>query len=407
MTDRLYYTDAYTLHFTARVVERLTWDDRPALVLDRSAFYPDSGGQPHDTGTLGAASVLDVQVRAADGAVIHVLDRALDADEVEGVIDPARRFDHMQHHTGQHILSGAFERAAQAETVSFHLGTDSVTIDLDRTDLTPAEIDAAEDLANAIVTEDRPVRILFPTPEETAALALRKVPDVAGDLRVVDVDGFDVCACGGTHVARTGAIGLIKVLRTDRNKDLTRVEFRCGGRALRDYREKNAILLGLAAELTTGYWEIGAALDKLRDENRDLRSSLKTARQQLLEAEAGQLWAEAGDGPIVRVWDAGERDPGSLRELASLLVSRSGTAVLLGLAGERAQIVLARDAALPGPDMVGLLRGVMAALAGEAESRRGGGRPDFAQGGGVSAPQARLAAALADAAAVVRAARAG
>ncbi len=408
MTERLYYTDAYITTFTARVVERLNADGRPAVVLDRSAFYPTSGGQPHDTGRLDGAVVGEVLVREADGAVIHVLDGEIGGPEVSGAIDWARRFDHMQHHTGQHILTRAFIETANAHTLSFHLGSEDVTIDLNRTDLRPAEIDAAEDLANALVTRDLPVRAWFPSEAEIAALALRKTPEVAGALRVVRIGDFDATACGGTHVARTGEIGLIKVQRTEKYKDMTRVEFRCGGRALRDYREKNGLLLGLAGALTTGYREIGAALDKLQAENRQLRADLKAARQIVLEAEADRLWAAAPEHGRARIvtqaWAAAERDAGELRQLASRLTARPGSVALLGIAGEKSQVILARSAELPGPDMVALLGDVLGDLSAEAGARRGGGRPDFAQGGGASASPERLAAALERAAAAVRAA---
>ncbi|MEP0764357.1 MAG: alanyl-tRNA editing protein, partial [Chloroflexota bacterium] len=214
ITERLYYTDSYSTAFEANVISTTIVNEAPAAILDRTCFYPTSGGQPHDTGTLNGAAVLEVIVRESAGAVLHILDRALSVGRVSGQVDWARRFDHMQHHTGQHILSQAFERLARAETVGFHMSADSITIDLDQPDLAPATVDAAEDLANQIVTEDRPVRAWFPTDDEVAALALRKVPDVEGRFRVVAVEGFDVTACGGTHVAHTGEIGLIKVLRT-------------------------------------------------------------------------------------------------------------------------------------------------------------------------------------------------
>ncbi len=255
-----------------------------------------------------------------------------------------------------------------------------------------------EDRANAIVTADLPVRAWFPAGAALEALRLRKVPEVEGRLRVVGIGEFDVTACGGTHVARTGEIGLIKVLRAERYKDMTRVEFRCGGRALRDYRQKHAILLGLAAELTTGYTEIGVALDKLRTENKQLRTDLRAARGALLVTEAAELLAGAepvgGRRLITAAW--ADRDPAELKTLAAHLVAAPGTIALLGAAGEKAQIVAARAADLPGPDMAAVLRRVIDALGGEG---RGGGRPDFAQGGGMRADAAALRAALAGAAA--------
>lgn len=395
MTERLYYTDSYAVTFTARVVERLTVAGRPALVLDRSCFYPTSGGQPYDTGRLNGVPVEEVIVRDSDGAVMHLLAADMDGEAVSGEIDWPRRFDHMQHHTGQHILTGAFLQEVGARTVSFHLGSEVCTIDLDRAGLSAMEIEAAEAAANAVVTRDLPVRAWFPAADELADLALRKLPAVEGRLRVVEIDGFDLTACGGTHVARTGEIGLIKVIRAEKYKDMMRVEFLCGGRARRDYAEKNALLLGLAADLTTSYREIGASIERLRAENKSLASDLRAARGQLLAAEADALWAASapagGLRVIARAW--ADRDPADLRTLAGRLIEQPGTVALLGLAGEKTQFIMARSADRPELDMVALLRGTVAALSGEG-SGRGGGRPDFAQGGGGPADTARLQAVL-------------
>ena len=404
MTERLYYTDAYTLRFEARILERTTHEGHPALVLDGSYFYPTSGGQPHDTGTINAVPVLDVFVRETDQAVVHVLAEDVPGPEVSASIDRARRFDHMQHHTGQHILTRAFIDIAGTNTVSFHLGAENVTIDLDCASLTDAQIAAAEDLANAIVTQDLPVQVWFPTPEEQHALELRKVPEVNGKLRVVRIGDFDATACGGTHVARTGEVGLIKVLRTEKYKNMVRVEFRCGSRALHDYQEKNAILLALAADLTTGYTEIGDAIEKLRAENKALRADLRAARQALLVTEAAELLAGMEPANGVRVIAAAwaDRDPAELRPLASHLVATPGTVALLGIAGEKASLIAARSPELDGLDMVAALRVITGALSGEGG--RGGGRPDFAQGGGIRAELPALKVALAEAAAELRAA---
>jgi len=396
MTERLYYSDAYATRFDARVSERTAHDGRPALILDRTCFYPASGGQPPDGGQINGVAVIDVLVREEDGAILHVLAADVPGEIVAGVVDWARRFDHMQNHTGQHILTRAFSEAAGAETVSFHLGAESATIDLDRQDLGPGAVDAAEDLANRVVMQNLPVRAWFPAPEELAGLALRKTPEVVnGRLRVVRVGDFDRTACGGTHVACTGEIGLIKIIRTEKYKSLTRVEFRCGWRALRDYRAKNAILLGAAAALSTGYAEAPAAIERLQAENKSLRADLRAARQALLAAEADVL--RAGVEPIggLRViaaaWEG--RDPAELRALASRLAGQPGTVCLLGVAGEAAQVIMACSADVD-RDMLALLRGTLAALAGEDGARRGGGRPDFAQGGGLRADLAALRAAL-------------
>ncbi len=218
MTDRLYYTDSYARQFGARVLEQITLDERPAVILDRTFFYPESGGQPSDRGTLGGAQVIDVISRQSDRAVMHVLSQPLHATDAQGEVDWARRFDHMQQHTGQHILSQAFLRTADAETVSFHLGADSVTIDIAADRVTPALAEKTEEIANGVVLGDGPGRAWFPAADEIAKLSLRKTPDVDGALRVVAIGDFDLTACGGTHVARTGEIGLIKILKVEKQK---------------------------------------------------------------------------------------------------------------------------------------------------------------------------------------------
>ncbi len=381
-TERLYYDDSYTLDFDAHVVEQTTFKKRLALVLDRTYFYPEGGGQPPDTGQINGVTVIDVQTREDDRAVLHVLDHELHDSRVEGQIDPARRFDHMQHHSGQHVLSQALSQAASAETVSVHMSDSSMTIDVSRINIPPEGWSAVEELANRIVLEDRPVRAWFPEPDELASLALRKLPDVAGKVRVVDMGGFDITACGGTHVARTGEIGLIKIVKFERRGDTTRLEFRCGERSLRDYRDKNDVINRLVNDMTVGYWELPDAMRRLRDENKALQSELKAAREQLIDAEAMALLPAAtrrGDYQIVaRAFEG--RDVNQVRLLAQKLTAHPGTIALFGIAGDKAQLLFGR-ADNVGADMTDLLKVGLAALGSE----RGGGRPNFAQGGGVPA----------------------
>src|SRR6476646_6326639 len=235
MTKRLYYTDPLLTAFDATVVSNEIEDGRSVVVLDQTAFYPSSGGQPFDTGQLDGTRVVDV-VDREDGTIAHVVEKSLaPGTVVHGDIDWPRRFDHMQQHTGQHVLSAAFDRLSGVKTVSFHLGADVSTIDLAR-EVTPKEIAAAEDEANRIVWEDRPVTIRYATAEEAAALPLRKEPVRTGTLRLIDVEGFDLSACGGTHVSRTGAVGLIAVTAWERFKGGHRLEFACGRRVLVRFR---------------------------------------------------------------------------------------------------------------------------------------------------------------------------
>ncbi len=391
VTQRLYYTDSYTTTFDAELIEQVTVNGAPAALLDRTFFYPTSGGQPHDTGWMNDVPVADVIIRETDGAILHLLDRAVSPGRVTGTINWERRFDHMQHHTGQHILSQAFIAVAGAETVGFHLGPDSVTIDLDDPAITTAVADRAENLANQIVTANRPVRAWFPTDAELQTLTLRKVPDVDGKFRVVAIQDFDTNACGGTHVAFTGEIGLIKVQRVEKRGDITRIEFRCGGRALSDYREKHALLMQLAADLTTGFRDIPAVVEKLREENKSLNRTVRALQTQALAYEAEQLWqtAQHDAGVTIVVHAFEDRDVADIRQIVQHLIAHPATIVLCGAAGDKAHLIAARSDDLD-HDMVVALKCGLAVLNAE----RGGGRPSFAQGGGVPATLADMQAAL-------------
>jgi alanyl-tRNA synthetase len=392
--QRLYFNDPYLTHFEASITARDTLNGQPAVCLSQTAFYPTGGGQPHDTGHLNSVSVLDVISEDKDD-IWHVLEQPITDEQVQGEIDWQRRFDHMVHHTGQHILTRAFINVLGAETVGFHIGSSGITLDLNKTDMRPADIDAAEDLANQVIAENRAVRAWFPIEDDLAALNLRKVSDkVTGQVRVVDIGGFDATACGGTHVAHTGEIGMIKIVRMDKRGDTTRVEFLCGQRALADYREKTDILNGLAAQLTTGYAQIPDVLEKMREENKALSKALKTARQELTGYESEALWQQARQSTLagrrIIVKEAFEdRSPDELQQIANHMVEHPQTVALLGTAGEKAHFVFARSEDLK-TDMVPLLKQALEKLG----AGRGGGRPELAQGGGMAANLAEVQNAL-------------
>jgi alanyl-tRNA synthetase len=397
MSERRYYHDAYTTAFAASLVEMTARDGRPAAVLDATYFYPTSGGQPNDTGTLRQdgrlAHVLDVIAEEEHSRVLHILDSELAPGPVEARIDWPRRFDHMQHHTGQHILSQAFIRVAEAETVSFHLSPGTVTIDLDRADLAAGEIQAAEGMANDVIWQARPIVTREVSFDEAATLPLRKVPPgQGGRLRLVEIADFDLTACGGTHVARTAEVGLLKIVKVERRGNQTRVEFCCGMRALADYRRKQDAVGQLTATLTTGLAELPASVAKLLEENKALRAQLKQQQARLVEAEAARLSALAsslGDARLITaVLEADEAE--LARPLANRLAQEPGTVVLLGSAGGAAQLVFARHPAAPG-HMGDALKAALPHL-GEA---RGGGGPASAQGGGPAAGAEQVARALA------------
>jgi alanyl-tRNA synthetase len=377
MTERLYYLDPYRLEFEARVVERIGVGSKPGVILESTCFYPTSGGQPHDEGNLNGVPVVNVFERE-DKAIVHVLTTELKEDLVHGVIDWERRFDHMQQHTGQHILSQAFLQLLNAETVGFHLGKEASTIDVDKAPLAVSQLDRIEDLANDVVFADRPVRTYSVAETELASLPLRKLPTVEMPIRIVEVEGFDYSPCGGTHCRRTGEVGLIKITKVERRGQDTRIEFLCGGRALADYRGKNRTVNELANRFSVGDWELSEAVERVAQEVKSSRRELNAARNRLLDYEAAELLAEAeqhGDVRVVRKVFT-DREGEEVRRLALRLVESEGSAALLGLVGEKFQLVFACSDDLP-YDMNDLLKKACQVVGGG-----GGGRRHFAQGGG-------------------------
>ena len=261
--SRLYYTDAYCQAFDAQVVRAFDHEGRPAVVLDRTAFYPTSGGQPFDLGVLGAATVVDVV--DVDGDVVHVLSSPLpDGAAVHGQIDWARRFDHMQQHTGQHLLSAVIAERIGLATVSVHFGRDSATLDLDGGSLSPAQVVEAETAANVAVAENRPVSVTFE--DAATAAGLRKAADREGTLRIITIEGLDRSACGGTHVRATGEIGPIAIRKVERVKQHVRLEFLCGQRAVRRARADADLLSAIAAAHSTTAEELPSLLEGQRAE---------------------------------------------------------------------------------------------------------------------------------------------
>ena len=371
------------------MLEARNINGQPVVLLDRTAFYPTGGGQPHDTGTLNGVPVVDVQV--VDGEVLHVLASPLNEQAVRGEVNWDRRFDHMQQHTGQHILSAAFEEVCEGETVGFHLGEASCTVDIDRAPLSEEQIAAVERLSNRLVFENREVIAEFVTQEELASMPLRKMPVVEGAVRIVQVAGFDWSPCGGTHVSRTGQIGPIKVSRVERRKKNSRIHFLCGWRALAEMAHKQQVVGELTAHLTTSEDELLASVERLESEGKRLRKALSEAQMALLEHEVTQ-WQEAalpvnGLCIVSKVFD--DRDVNVVREAARRLTEGSGFVALLAISEPRPQLVFASSEDVVA-DMGQLLRAACALIGG-----KGGGRPHLAQGG--APPGAPLAQALEEA----------
>ena len=386
MTTRIYYTEPSRNTFDATVISCETRAGRVEAVLDRTAFYPTSGGQPFDTGTLDAVRVLDVEDRD-DDQVIHVLERPIAAGtSVKGAIDWTRRFDHMQQHTGQHVLSAACDRLSGARTESFHLGAAAATIDLAR-ELSAREIDAVEAEANRVVWEDRPVTIRFVSAEEAAAMPLRKEPARTGPLRLIDIEDFDLSACGGTHVARTGAIGVIAISGWEKFRGGTRLEFLCGGRALNRFRDWRTVLSTVTRSLSVTPGDLPATIERLQADAKATQRTLRGVQEQLAAHEGRGLVArgEAQAGRIVIVdalegWDA----PG-LKNLAAAATAAEPTAVVALFSRSSPAIVVVARGAAASIDAGGVLKSLVSKFGG-----RGGGKPELAQGGGLTAAPADL-----------------
>ena len=374
MTDRLYYTDAYLRIFTARV----TAAEPRRVILDRTAFYPTSGGQPNDIGTLAGAPVTDVIDDGQD--IIHVLaegdalETPAPGSEVQGALDWGRRFDHMQQHTAQHVLSAVFARVLGAETVSVHLGGSS-TIDLAVPALSAEDARRVEDEASQIVFDNRPVTVRFVDEDEVAALGLRRPAKRTGMIRVVEVAGCDRSACGGTHVRSTGEIGPLLLRHWERSRGHLRVEFLSGWRALADYRWKHELVSEWSARMTVGERELAGALERLAAGARDQERALAEARGRLIVHEAVERLAAAASKAgrkVLRLAVSGRE----AAEVRQLLREMTGREPCLVLAGDEAtgRLYFARTQG-DGPGMAALM-----AEACRSAGGRGGGTVEFAQG---------------------------
>jgi alanyl-tRNA synthetase len=382
MTTRLYYTDAYLRDFDAAVVDR--GDGGRRIYLDRTAFYPTSGGQPHDTGSLGGAAVLDV-VDEGD-RIAHLLAEPSAGDTVHGSLDWLRRFDHMQQHTGQHLLSAVLHERFGHATVAVHFGRDSSTLDLDTPALGPERLVEAEARANEVVTEDRPVEVSF---EEAAdAAGLRKASAREGTLRVVTIRDLDRSACGGTHVRATGEIGPIFIRKSERTKKCVRLEFLCGARAVRRARGDLDLLSRLAAHFSAAPDELPALMESQRADLKAAVAARRALEETVASYRARELYAAAGAGAPRRVIVGEEHGPiERLRPLAQAIAAMP-QAVFIGWSADPPALLLASSPD-SGVDAGTALRSVLEKVGG-----RGGGNARLAQGTAASAAAVEQAAAL-------------
>ena len=394
-THRLYFTNSSLLDFTAEVTAVRTIEAGEAIILDQTAFYPTGGGQPHDQGRLDDAQVIDV-IEEDDGSILHLVNEPglfKSGQRVQGIVNAARRMDHLQQHSGQHLLSQAFIKACGAETRSFHLGIRSSTIDIEMDSPDEAKMRITEDLANQIVFEDRTMRIHLVNESEAASLPLRKESAVRGDIRVIEIEDFDWSPCGGTHAARTGQIGLIAIKSYERAKKMTRVEFVCGRRALEEYRLAHRTAVTTARLFSADRDSAPELVSRTLDENKSLKKRVRELLEIAIKIEASDLLMQTPqqDGiKLVRI-SFTNRDPEEIRILANKIAESGSSVALLGTSDrEGAKLVFARSADLN--QHLGKLLSEACLIIGG----RGGGRPDLAQGGGPLSDKLEEALSLAE-----------
>ncbi len=379
-THRLYYDDSFLGNFSARVLAcspaepfltesgtKTAWE----VLLDGTAFYPTSGGQPNDLGRLGEASILDVRDDGEE--VIHIVDQELELGAVDGCVDWGRRFDHMQQHTGQHLLSAMFQERFGLPTVSFHLGSEVCTIDLRGPEPSEDVLCGAQRVANAIIFEDRPVNVRYGTADQLAERGVRKEVEREGILRAIEIEAADLQPCGGTHVKSTGQIGLVLVRRCAKIRQDWRVEFVCGGRAERSATRDFQLLRTMGERLSCAPEEAPAAIEKTSAEREATYKNLRTALQQLAEARANLMSAGAvagNNGVRVVAEVLREEDVELLLPLATELAKGEKVVALL-VHQPTGQLVFAQSTGV-GKDLGAVLKQVLGTIPG-----KGGGTRDF------------------------------
>lgn len=366
MTEKLFYQDSHRSTFTAIVQEVRPSGNGYEIILDRTAFFPEGGGQSSDTGSLGGVSVSDVQ--EIDGKIIHYTDGPLvEGTEVEGCIDWTERFSKMQQHTGEHIVSGLIHKIYGYHNVGFHLGTDSVTLDFNG--VVPKEkLHEIEQLANEAVAKNLPVQVLYPTDEELSKISYRSKIEIEGQVRIVVIDGYDVCACCAPHVKQTGEIGLIKLVGMQNYKGGVRISMLCGFRALEDYYQKEKNNREIAVMLSAKEYETAVEVERLQEELAMKKAKIAELERKFLEQKVETLDIS---GEIVCLFE--ETDPAMTRELVNLLLKKGAkmAAVFSGNEREGYRYVLG-SRSLDVRENGKLLN--------EAFHGRGGGKPEMVQG---------------------------
>ncbi|MDS9472892.1 alanine--tRNA ligase-related protein [Sporosarcina pasteurii] len=376
LKNRLYYAEPECQSFTAQVVKtERDENEKPYVVLDQTAFYPTGGGQPHDTGTINGVPIIDVV--EIDGEIRHYLSGEMDASgELDCNINWERRFDHMQQHAGQHILSAAFVELFEFPTVSFHLGTNLVSIDIEADDITDEQLKAAEELANKVILENRPIEVKWVTEDELYQYPLRKQIQATEEIRLVIIPDFDYNGCGGTHPEYTGQVSSLKIVSAEKHRGNTRVHFVCGKRVLNLLHDKTNVVAKASKLLSAPEDGIGKAIEKLLETNHSLEKSLKETQDAILSFESKELLSQQRNGLVTATFQG--RSIQQLQKLARFIVAESDETIVLLVArnDDKLQFVAARGS-LSTASMKDVSAAVLPLIDG-----KGGGNDAFVQGGG-------------------------
>lgn len=379
MTDKLFLKDSYIKEFEANVVRCIPYNNYYAVVLDKTAFYPEGGGQPSDRGYIDEYEVIDVIEK--DDQILHLVNNEISTKKVICRIDWNRRYDFMQQHSGQHILSSCFLRLFDGNTDSFHLGTNTVSIEIDIKEFNQDDCNRVEAMANEIIYNNLPISSSIVDENELRKLPLRKQPSVKDNIRIVQIGDLDYSPCGGTHVMNTGEVGIIKILKWEKLKSSYRFQFLCGKRALMDYGDKNLILQSLCAKLSVRDFELENAVERLIEENKNLNKLYSNTNKELLKYEAANLYNDSEMVNGIRIVKSiyYNRKFDDVKNMASEITAYEKTIALLGVKNDdNAQIIFSRSNDID-TDMNMLLKSVLPIIQG-----KGGGSPKTALGGGAS-----------------------
>jgi alanyl-tRNA synthetase len=379
MENKIFYQDAYIKSFTAQVVDQgKDKEGKYYIVLNQTAFYPTGGGQPHDIGTIENIKVLNVE--EVDGEVRHYLESEVHdvSTPIYGVIDWDRRYDHMQQHAGQHILSASFEQLFGYKTIGFHLGNETLTIDLETANLLESEVLKVEELANQIILENRPIETKWVTEDELVNYDLRKETKVKEDIRLVIIPSFDYNGCGGTHPKATGEVQAIKIIDWERQKKKVRVQFVCGTRVLKQFHQKNKVLMELTTLLNAPEKDMQEAVTRLLENSKSMEKELAQSLETLLHYEAKSLLEKGKSENRIVSGEFQNRSIQELQKLARIIIAEDEETIVLFVSQNenRLQLVGARGTA-ENASMKKVIGNALSLING-----KGGGSDSFAQGGG-------------------------